>query len=92
MARADRALARSRSGLIVAITPRGSATIYREGEAGHDSANVFHVCFTPSAPGKVPDAAGAVVVGSYDDLDMAVTIAAVGYGTKEAEWMPADDE
>ena len=92
MARADEALARSRGGLIRAITPRGAVTIYCEGEAGCDEGCVFHVRFTPRAQGKGSGAAGVVVVGSYDDLDIAVTIAAVGHGTKEAEWMPADDE
>ena len=67
-------------------------TITREGEAGRGEGCVFRVRFIPRGPGKGSAAAGVVTVGSYDDLDVAVTISAVGYGAKDAEWMPADDE
>jgi hypothetical protein len=31
------------------------------------------------------------LVGLYDDLDIAVTIASIGYGVSERDWKPLED-
>ncbi len=44
--------------------------------------------FIPRDPHGHLNAAGTVVVGSYEDLDTGLTIAAVSYGTNDAAWQP----
>lgn len=68
MARADEALMRSGDGLIMADTPRGLVTIYRERGDRSDTSKTFHVRFVPRDAHGHLNAAGTVVVGSYDDL------------------------
>ena len=86
---AERALGQSEGGMIVAAAPRGLVTILREGAAGAAAAESFLVRFVPRGAGGRPGGSGAVAVGSYDDLDIAVTIAAVKYGVCDGGWMPA---
>ena len=90
--RAEEALAGAPQGLIVADTPRGFVAIHCEAGAGSVAACAFHVRFVPRDLGGQLDAAGTVEVGSYDDLDTALTIAALGYGAGEAGWSPVGDD
>lgn len=92
MVRAEEALARSSEGLIVANTPRGLVTIDCEGGPESVTAGAFRVRFVPRDREGRLDAAAMVEVGSYDDLDTALTIAALGYGVGEAGWTPVGDE
>lgn len=87
--RADKALAESRRGLIVADTPRGLVEIRCGAGAEAVAAGAFQVRLVPRDRGGRLRAAGSAPVGAYDDLDTAVTIAAVGYGAPEAGWAPA---
>lgn len=91
MLSANRALAESSRGRIAADTTRGLVTIRREPPAGGGGDVAFLVRFVPRDRGGRLDAARAVEVGSYDDLDTAVTIAALGYGVTEAGWTPAGE-
>lgn len=58
---------------------------------GSAAADNYHVRFVPRDTHGHLNAAGTVTVGSYDDLDTAITIAAVSYGVGEAEWVPASE-
>lgn len=92
MVRAEEALARSSDGLIVANTPRGLVTIDCEGGPESVTAGAFRVRFLPRDRAGRLDAAAMVEVGSYDDLDTALTIAALGYGAGETGWSPVGDD
>lgn len=85
--RVDEALEQSSERLIATDTPRGLVTIY------YDCSTVSHLLrFIPRAADGELNAAGTVAVGGYDDLDTALTIAAVSYGVGETGWMPASAE
>ena len=88
--RADKALSESSRGLIMADTPRGLVTIRCGAGAEAVAAGAFQVRVDPRGRGGRLSASGSEPVGSYDDLDTALTIAAVGYGATEAGWVPAD--
>lgn len=90
--RAEEALAGASQGLIVADTPRGLVAIHCEAGAGSVAAGAFHVRLVPRDREGRLNAAGMVEVGSYDDLDTALTIAALGYGSGEAGWSPVGDD
>ena len=45
--------------------------------------------FVPHDADGWHDGSGIIMVGAYEDLEIAVTIAAVRYGVSEEEWMPA---
>lgn len=89
---AEEALHLSANSLSVADTTRGLVTIYREANTEGAVAEAFHVRFIPRATDGELNAAGTVAVGTYDDLDIALTIAAVSYGVGETGWMPASEE
>ncbi len=89
---AERAFNKSDGCMIVADTQRGLVTIYHEAAAELRSANSYYVCFIQRETGGKLYPACTVTVGSYEDLDTALTIAAISYGVCEAGWMPASDE
>ena len=74
----------------MADTPRGVVTIRCGAGAEAVVAGAFQVRVEPRGGGGRLRAAGSAPVGSYDDLDTALTIAAAGYGAPEAGWSPAD--
>jgi hypothetical protein len=74
----------------MADTPRGVVTIRCGAGPEAVAAGAFQVRVEPRGRGGRESAAGPAPVGSYDDLDTALTIAAVGYGAAEAGWAPAD--
>ena len=84
---AEKAIRQSENGLIAADTARGLVTVYHQSRAG-ETAEAFHVRFIPCDAHGHFNAAGTVAVGSYDDLDTALTIAAVSYGTGDEGWRP----
>lgn len=86
--RAAESLAHSTERLIAAETSRGLTTIYHQPRT-EDTAEGFLVHFIPRDPHGHLNAAGTVMVGSYEDLDTALTIAAVSYGTSDAAWQPS---
>ena len=84
---AEKALSESPNGMIVEETAQGLVTISRE-STGQFSGIVFHLGFIPKdAGGRIPEKRIAIV-GSYDDLDVAITIAAVKFGCSEKRWVP----
>lgn len=85
--RAEEAFAQSSEGLIAADTPRGLVTIFYQPRT-EDSAEGFHLRFIPCDMHGHLNAAGTVIVGSYEELDTALTISAVSYGTSETCWSP----
>lgn len=87
MVQAEKAIKQSESGLIAADTARGLVTIYHQARAG-ETAEAFHVRFIPYDTHGHFNVAGTVAVGSYEDLDTALTIAAVSYGTGDEGWRP----
>ena len=86
--RAEEALAQSEDDLIVADTSRGLVTIYCESEKATELADAFHVRVVPRDRDGRLNGVGTVEVGSYDDLDIAVTIAALSYGVCDTSWTP----
>lgn len=86
--RANQALEQSAARLIVADTNQGLVTIYHE-YATATCVESFHVRFLPCDEHGFLNQAGTVLVGSYDDLDTALTIAAIRYGARESAWRPA---
>ena len=86
--RAEKALAQSPDGLIMADTSPGLVTIYHERGEGIEPSDSFNVSFVPRDTEGRLSGAGTVEVGSYDDLDIALTIAALSYGACDALWMP----
>lgn len=86
--KAEEALRQSENQQIAADTVRGVITVCREPTPNNSEEEAFRLRFLPrDAKGQLK-AANAVAIGSYDDLDIAVTIAAVGYGVGEMQWVP----
>lgn len=89
--RVDEAFAQSAQRLIAAATQYGLVTLYHQPRS-ENSEEAFHLRFMPCDAHGHFNAAGTVVVGSYEKLDMSLRIAAVNYGLGEAEWMPTSIE
>lgn len=84
---AEKALGKSECRMIGEHTPQGFITILHEPGSEY-SPPVFHLSFVPrDALGQLLEQ-GTIVIGSYDDLDTAITIAAVKYGSSEKKWIP----
>jgi hypothetical protein len=89
--RAEAAINKSIDHLVCAETANGLVTIYYE-EARHVSAEPFHLRFTPRDTDGLLNSRGTVMVGSYDDLEIAVSEAKAKYGAGENEWQPIKSE
>ena len=89
--RADEALAQSAESLIAVETPRGLVTIFHQPRA-ENSAEGFHLRFIPRDEHGHLNAAGTVAVGSYEDLDVSLSIAAAKYGVGKEGWKPTSIE
>jgi|GEM_PF-4218828 len=85
---ADDALKKSEGYAIVNETMRGQVVIYHESFAKVGSSVLFHVVFVPSGFHDRFNESDLSFIGSYDDLDIAIT-AALSYGTRDSDWMPA---
>lgn len=84
---ADLALKQAGDDLIGAVIGRGLAIIYRDAHRSDDDVRLYFV-----APDKWRyDHRTIVLVGSYDDVDIAVTIASIGYGVSETAWEPLEN-
>lgn len=79
---ADLALKNAGSELIGALAGRGLVVIYRHANRVGDQ---VHLCFIQRGRGEYA-CRDLTLVGSYDDLDTAVTIANIGYGISESGW------
>jgi hypothetical protein len=86
---AETALDQSEGKMIVADTPRGLVTIL-QGVIGRTS-GTFHLGFIPRDHAGLLRTSETITIGSYEDLDTALTIAAVSYGPGETAWMPANE-
>ena len=84
--KAEEALRQSENRQIVADTIRGLITMSREPSTNNSEAEAFRLRFMPRDEKGHLNAAGALAIGPYDDLDTAVTIAAIGYGVGETQW------
>lgn len=84
---AEKALKYSQRKVIVA-DGSGGLVIIQQSALEDVSAKSFHVRFVPRDAQEREDGSVITTVGSYDDLDIAVTIAAVKYGISGEEWMP----
>jgi hypothetical protein len=87
---AETALNQSKSKIIVADTPRGLVTI-RQDTIGHTSEASFHLGFVPRDHEGLLTTEERVTIGSYEDLDTALTIAVLSYGPCEMAWVPAKE-
>jgi len=73
----------------VADTSCGLVIIQQQMASELSAAEPFNVRFVShDAPGW-HDGSGMVTIGQYDDLEVAVTIAALRYGVPDENWMPA---
>ena len=86
--KAEEALRQSTNHQIVADTVRGLITMSRIATANSSEAEVFRLRFMARDARGQLNAEDVVVIGRYDDLDIAVTIAAIGYGVGERQWRP----
>lgn len=86
---AETALRQSENQQIVADTVRGVISISRAPTANRSEVEAFRLRFVPRDGKGQLNTADAVAVGRYDDLDIAVTIAAIGYGVGETQWKPS---
>lgn len=87
---AETALNQSKSKMIVADTPRGLVTMF-QGMIGHTSEASFHLGFIPRDHEGLLKTEETITIGSYEDLDMALTIAAISCGPGETTWVPANE-
>lgn len=85
---AEEALKHSQVKWIVADASRGLVIIQQHFASGNNSEKSFQVRFVPRDAQEREDGSGITTVGSYDDLDIAVTIAAVKYGISGEAWLP----
>jgi hypothetical protein len=85
--RAEEALRQSKNNFIESDIRNGSAVIFQESGAASECFRLFFV------PRREKEVCGlsieTVEVGVYDDLDIAITIACIGYGAYESNWKPA---
>lgn len=70
----------------MADTLRGVVTIHRKVTTGSTHAEMFELRFVPRDPKGEFNSEETIAVGLYDDIDIAVTIAAIGYGVGETQW------
>lgn len=84
---ADQALEQSERRLIVAYAPGGLVTIFQHPGEGA-SPKCFDVQFMPCDGREQLNVSETRTIGSYEDLDIAVTIAAVKYGVCDKLWLP----
>ncbi|HKR58435.1 MAG TPA: hypothetical protein VJS64_01780 [Pyrinomonadaceae bacterium] len=87
---AETALNQSKSKMIFADTPRGLVTILQE-MTGHTSEASFHLGFVSRDHEGLLKTEKTIAIGSYEDLDTALTIAALSYGPGETAWVPANE-
>lgn len=79
---ADTALQKSKTNSIESNVRNGLMVVIQKGNASEK----FYLYFVPSDELKNYDPAGAVKVGLYENLDIAVTIACIGYGAYDSKW------
>ena len=84
---ADQAPEQSERGLIVAYAPGGLVTIFQHSGDGA-SPKSFEVQFMPCDGREQLKVSEKLTIGSYEDLDIAVTIVAVKYGVCDKRWLP----
>jgi hypothetical protein len=87
--KAEKALKHSQDKLIVADASQGLVIIQQECSPERVLLKSFQVRFVLRHAHERDDGSGIMTVGSYDDLDTAVTIAAVKYGISSEQWLPA---
>lgn len=85
--KAEEALQHFECKVIVAETLGGFVTILQR-DSESTSKKSFDVQFVPRLGSEQFNRLEAATIGSYDDLDIAVTIAAVRYGVCDKEWRP----
>ena len=85
------ALARSKASLIVAEASFGLVTIFDQTRTG-DTQEAFHVRFIPYDTHGHFNGAGTVMVGSFQDLNTSLSVAATVYGVGEDGWEPTSVE
>lgn len=83
---ADTGLQQSKSNLIESDVRNGLMIIFQN----YKTSENFHLYFMPRETEKNCNSAKTVEIGLYDDLDMAVTIASIGYGAYYSKWKPVD--
>lgn len=86
---AEKALKHSQDKLIVADASRGLVLIQQQCSSERVLLKSFEIRFVLRHAHDQDDGSGIMTVGTYDDLDIAVTIAAVKYGISNEQWMPA---
>jgi hypothetical protein len=85
------ALARSKASLIVAEASFGLVTIFYQTRS-ENTQEAFHVRFIPYDTHGHFNGAGTVMVGSYQDLNTSLSVAATVYGVGEDGWEPTSVE
>jgi hypothetical protein len=85
------ALARSATSLIVAEASLGLVTIFHQARS-EDTQEAFHVRFIPCDTHGHFNGVGTVIVGSYEDLNASLSVAAAVYGVGEDGWEPTSVE
>lgn len=83
---ADLALKQAGDDLIGATVGRGLVIIYRDANRFGDDVRLYFAARDKWGYNH----RDLMLVGLYDDLDMAVTIASIGYGISETAWEPLE--
>lgn len=83
---AEAALQQSENNLIEADVRNGFVVIFQN----YKSSENFHLYFIPRETDKNCKSAEMFEIGLYDDLDIAVTIASIGYGAYDSKWKPLE--
>lgn len=73
----------------MADTSCGLVMIQQQMASESSAAEPFNVRFLSHDAHGWHDGSGIVTIGQYDDLEVAVTIAALRYGVEDQNWMPA---
>lgn len=84
---ADLAFKEAENNLIGASTWRGLVVIYRDASRSDEAVCLYMIARNKSGY----DLRNLNLVGVYDDLDTAVTIANIGYGISEKAWESPDN-
>ena len=87
---AEETLKNSPSGAIVADTWRGLVVIQQRRTQETPPPNCFKLLFVSHDEERWHDGSGIITIGAYDDLEIAVTIAAVRYGVSDEDWAPTN--
>jgi hypothetical protein len=77
--------------LIVAEAPLGLVTIFYQAQS-EDTQEAFHVRFIRCDTHGHFNRVGTVIVGSYEDLNTSLNVAASVYGVRENGWEPTSVE